>query len=384
MNLYSFTETPLINAMKHLVSLFPGIEKVVSLSYNIDNKALTGKYIHSNNSQINDLEIESAFNEIQDFRSDNSYYKWIKKTELPFEVKQARKNLQMNVFEELESNVLILSYPNEHDLLNDILIVYFSQNHSNFGLSDSKSLLTPDHKKIIGYILYNNVNSLITISKNDIAVLNSVNESTQLLISKLNRVKDELFKTKNSYSNGIIDLCKSYLNELEGKYNKFAYVFAEDTLKKIRLYKGDYIELKSIIEKAVIFVNNLFFNSKQKEILLSEEYFNFDQEISVSKNNPTETSANNRYAKTIQLLDKLENAARDVLARNQELTGSNVGGACTIPISAPAISDALKKHRNKIIYLFGKFDNKWSTIRSEFRPVKNIVTPKNNFLDKSA
>lgn len=384
MNLYSFTETPLLNAIKHLVMLFPGIEKVVALTFSLETKSVIGKYIDSGNDRINDLDIGTAIKEIEEFRLEASYYKWIKKTELPFEVKESRKTLQMNVFEELESNVLLLAYQNEFDSVNDVIIVYFNQDHSNFGLSDTKSLLTPDHKKIIGYILYNNINSFLRISKNDIEVLKSVNENTQLIIHKLNKTKEELIKTRNNYSNGVIDLCKSHLVELSGIYNKFDYSFADDTITKIRSYKGDFVELKSIIEKAVIFVNNLFFNSTQKEILLTEEYFNFEMEITLSAKISNEYTLNDKYAKTIQLLDKLESAARDVQARNLELTGNNVGNACTIPISAPAISDALKKHRNKIIYLFEKYNNKWTTIRSEFRPVKNILAPKNNLLDKTA
>jgi hypothetical protein len=215
-------------------------------------------------------------------------------------------------------------------------------------------------------------------------VLRSVNENTKIILNKLHKTKEELAKTKSYFSLSLTDLSKVYLSELSEKYNRFKYKFSEDSLKKIKEYQGDLIQLKKIIEQAVIFVNSLFFDSQDREIVLLEEYFNFEQEIPVIEKASRDINATDRYSKTINLLDKLESAARNVVARNLELTGANVGSACSVPISAPAISDALKKHRNKIVFLFGKYENKWTTIRNDFRPVKNILSPKSHILDKTA
>jgi hypothetical protein len=382
--LFSFTDSPIINAMKHLIKLLPGIEKVVTLSYSPETNTLSAKFITDSEPEIQELKIENNSGEIEKIRNKNIYYKWLKQEDIPFEVKQERTDLQMNVFDELDTKVLLLSYRNEHDNKNDLVYIYFKPDLSNFGVSDSSNLLTPEHKKMIGFILYNNVKTLIDSTKNDIEVLRSVNENTKVIFSKLQKAKEELQKTKNYFSHSLTDLSKVYLNELAEKYNRFSYSFSEETIKKIRSYQGDLVQLKKIIEQAVIFVNSFYFDSGKKEIILSEEYFNFDQELPMAEKFTNNSVGSDRYTKTILLLDKLENAARDVVARNMELTGANVGNACIVPISAPAISDALKKHRNKIVYLIGKYENKWMTIRNDFRPVKNILYPKNNILDKTA
>jgi len=55
------------------------------------------------------------------------------------------------------------------------------------------------------------------------------------------------------------------------------------------------------------------------------------------------------------------------------LTGVNLGNYCIPSVTPAAISDALKKHSKKIMTLFEQEPNRWSILRNEFRPVKNIM-----------
>ena len=127
----------------------------------------------------------------------------------------------------------------------------------------------------------------------------------------------------------------------------------------------------------------MYYDSEEADLYISEEYLNFEDTISpISK--PQEVQLFSRYSKTILLLDRLENASRNVIAQKLDLTGVNVGNSFSPPISAPAISDALKKHKNKIIHLFNEYPDKWAIIRKEFRPVKNIISPRSEIIEKSA
>ena len=72
------------------------------------------------------------------------------------------------------------------------------------------------------------------------------------------------------------------------------------------------------------------------------------------------------------------------MAKNMDITSANVGNACNIPITAPAISDAMKKHRNKIIHLLNKHPERWQLLRKEFRPVRNILSSRPELIEKSA
>jgi hypothetical protein len=52
-------------------------------------------------------------------------------------------------------------------------------------------------------------------------------------------------------------------------------------------------------------------------------------------------------------------------------------------ITAPAISDAVKTNKNRILRLLEKYPDKWPYIRKQFRPVLNIMPKNNYFLDKN-
>jgi hypothetical protein len=118
-------------------------------------------------------------------------------------------------------------------------------------------------------------------------------------------------------------------------------------------------------------------NAYEGGILKIEDYFlhpYFSIEKSSNINIGIEAIEDSRYIKTIQMLNKLENAANKVQSNGKSLSGSNLGHAMSTPISAPAISDALKKHKNKIQSLCNKYPDEWTLIRKAFRPVINILS----------
>jgi len=80
----------------------------------------------------------------------------------------------------------------------------------------------------------------------------------------------------------------------------------------------------------------------------------------------------------------MENAALNVKSKNKMLTSSNLGNEFPTPITPPAISDALKKHRTKILFLFKEYPHRWEIIRSEFRPIQNILNVKPDLKQLSA
>jgi hypothetical protein len=123
---------------------------------------------------------------------------------------------------------------------------------------------------------------------------------------------------------------------------------------------------------------------KFNEILISDYHIHFDQKVEKRQKEsipelPAEIPV--KYSKTLVLLDKLENAAKQVKSQNKLLTSSNIGNEFPSPITPPAITDALKKHRAKILVLFREYPQRWETIRTEFRPVQNMLNPRTG-LDK--
>ena len=99
-------------------------------------------------------------------------------------------------------------------------------------------------------------------------------------------------------------------------------------------------------------------------------------EIAQQHKKASDNQQSGYFGKTISLLDKLESASLVVRSNDLKMTGTNVGKACPVPISAPAISDALYNHRKNINKLLDMYPGRWETIRNNFRPLKNILKDK--------
>ena len=387
MAIFSFIENPVEHILKCAPTLLPGIEKVIAIYYCNETNEINAKYISDNLSKekkIEELAFEDRNGIIDKLRKNNSYFNWLKKEDTPFEIHQKKKHIQMDVFHELENTVLLIGFFNENDKKHDLFFFYFNQSLSNFGVSGADKSLTSDNKKIIGFILYNSIKTIIDTSKEDLRIFNSYNENTKSLIKKHSQIKDDLEHSKNNYGLNLIELCKSFLKEFNENNSQFNYILTDDALNKIKTYNGDISVLKTAIQKSIEYVNNLYFDSSETDIYISEDYLNFENTGAGKASKPQEVQLYDRYSKTIMLLDKLENAARDVVAKNMDITSVNVGLACSTPITAPAISDAIKKHRNKIIHLLYKYPDNWKLIRMEFRPVRNVLSYRNDVIEKSA
>ena len=74
--------------------------------------------------------------------------------------------------------------------------------------------------------------------------------------------------------------------------------------------------------------------------------------------------------KTVALLDRYEQAARQIELRSERINGRNL--AAELQISAPAITDAIKKHNSKIKRLLEKYPSKWPLICDFIRPIREI------------
>jgi len=145
-----------------------------------------------------------------------------------------------------------------------------------------------------------------------------------------------------------------------------------DAIDKLQSFNGNIDDLKEKLTQSALLALNLNYGKNSNQIVLKAwdiHFGNKTQSFSVEQ----QSEVHDRYQKTFELLNKLENAARSVMNKQLRLTSENVGYACPTPISAPAISDALKNHQKKLIKLMHDNPEKWPTIRNEFRPVKNIL-----------
>jgi hypothetical protein len=269
---------------------------------------------------------------------------------------------------------------NEFDGCNDLFFIYFNQNPGNFGIINSKRSLTTENKSIIGHLLKNVLETYLNTLKEDRELFITLSENSQTVINELGQSRRELAITREKNKDGITHLCKSYLVDLSREYG-YNFLFTHEAIEKLREYDGNLSLIRSIIEKAVQFAQTMQLNRNVQDIFISDYHLNFPsnpikKNIEIVSVNEQISDIPARYNKTLIFLNKLENAAQAVKSKNILLTSVNVGNEFPSPITPSAITDALKNHQSKILYLFKELPHRWQIIRSEFRPVQNILNPK--------
>jgi hypothetical protein len=379
---FSFIEKPVPFILRKLPSFLPGIEKAVVIFFNpefnsINSYSLT---IESFEYILEENRIIDLNSNLDKFRHELSPFTWIGKNAVPFEI-QSNQKVQLNIFNELDNNILLIRIKNEFDQLSDLYFIYLNQNLSHFGLVNTNKPLTTESKTIIGQLLRNAMISTLAERKEDREFFSILQENNTAVISQMNLNKIEYSKAQEKFRNSIAHLCRMHLVDLSRETFR-SYRLTESAIEKLKDYSGDLGLLKNILGKAAQFAESLHLEEQSDVIEIHDFHLVLDALIQETKK-PETTSVPSefaevpvRYSKTLLLLNKLENAVSSLKLKNRLLTSQNVGNEFPSPVSPSAITDALKKHRSKILHLFKEYPGRWTVIRNEFRPVQNILNPR--------
>jgi hypothetical protein len=369
--LFSFIKDPVVSMLEASVQLIPGIEKSTVLYFDANTNAIRCKNIHHKQQpQVNEFVIMDNVLS-QKLRKKKFQFQWMRSDQLPFETVE-KEQKQLNIFDETANVVLALAFQNENDSQSDLLFLYLSRNLSSFGLSNSSNTLTTSEKNIIGTMAYNSFKLQLKKNQSDKTTLFYVNRQIKNLQQQNEQLQTEIDQLKRGAHHNMVNLCHSHLQQLSDEY-QIHFSLDKSALKKLEHFNGSLEQLKSTLTQAAQMALNMQYGTAQTNIVLKAWDIQFDAFSTVTES-PIEPGIQERYQKTYLLLEKLEHAAQRVINNQDRLTSENVGSACPTPISAPAISDALKNHQKKAIILLNQFPDRWPTLRNEFRPVRNLLS----------
>jgi hypothetical protein len=376
---FSFSEKPVLFILQFLPSLLPGIEKVIAVYYSPDSASVSSDLIRKESGEYvqESFQVSDSPSLFSRLRSDNAPYSWLRKEDLPFEIKP-KERVQLDIFNELNNSILLIRIQNTFDNKNDLFFIYFNQDLSNFGTISPNKILSTENKTIIGHILRNSILTFIQNNRSDKDLFATLNENTRAMIKERNFLRDELEITREKYKEGLIRLTNSYLTDLY-KSNGVMYRLSDGSMKKIREYTGDISNLKPVIAQAARYAETMNLEGTTGDVLIADFHLVMDEKKEPRQKESISEPVGDvpvKYNKTFLLLDKLENAALHVKSKNMLLTGANIGHEFPNPVTPPAITDALKKHKQKILFLFREYPDRWVIIRTEFRPVQNILNAK--------
>lgn len=382
LNQFSFIRHDFEVVLHHAASFFPGIEKVMAVYFDKRSDTIQAAMRENpdKNQEIRMVSLQKNRDVINRMRTDRTSFNWFSKEDLPFEL-ATEKNNHKELFSETENIVLLLRFQNSDDKLYDLLFIYFRKNLSSFGLSRSDRPLSTENKNIIATLLHHSFQTQFSISTENRKIFRIINGNLKSLVNEAVYLKGKLSNTQTYYGESILNLSKAYLKEKSNETGKI-YRLEESAEKKLADFKGNINHLHAIINQSVIYLNNIY--PEKEEILIREWDINLEKYQAEEDEEKSRFLPDTRYFKTISLLDRLETAARKLSGEHKRLTGNNIGRAMPNSISAPAITDALKKHKTKILVLFEKYPDKWELIRDKFKPVQNLLANKKNQERKTA
>jgi hypothetical protein len=360
--------------MEQARQLVPGLRKVLSFYYDSFDKKVVAGLLESGFDRVEELNIDDEFDyrKILKSREGKQRVAWLQESDLPFGL-ESNKDIQRQVFDEFENIVLQLRIPNKDDKKMDLLYLFLNPDASNFGLRKSSDILKTENKSIISQLIYNSFKQIL-LQRNDLMQQNKqLKEHYALMQKKLEKQKRESRTLQQDTQKQKLNYCK-YLIEKHATKLGVHIEMGRELMEELSNYKGSFQSIEQLIKDAVQRANDINTDLYTPVLTLEEWHFdNLDQDIYEAVSRPDELNPESRYLNTFRILDRYEESARKLVSNREKLTGANVGKALSTPISAAAVTDSIKKHQDKINTLIKQYPNRWKIIRSEFRPLMNVL-----------
>jgi len=317
--------------------------------------------------------------EIKTISEEKMEFQWLRPDLLPFTNKSSDSNKQLDLFSENQYLVLLVRLKAEVVEYSDLYYLFFRNDQSNFGITDSQIKLDTSHKAIIGKMAtqfgkmtFSNYNKLkekeLAFKKRTKALL-----ETKLVQNKV--LKSTFYTWKKNWLVNYL----SVLSQRDG----VNYVMSDKVMEMIVSSELQYEAIVESIENSLVYMCELQNFTIGEEIILDESIIvladSSDRQEIESIHPPL-----SRLNKTMQLLDRIENAAERLFNKGMPITSADVGLSMDKPITAPAISDALRKNKIRIFQLFEQYPERWQVIKQHFKPIINLQAKKNEYISLSS
>ncbi|MBE0647689.1 MAG: hypothetical protein IH596_07895 [Bacteroidales bacterium] len=367
-----------LRVLSLIPGLIPGIEQVVLVHYQHNNTQSSGFLLKKDEKdyRIDQIKLEAGSSVFSDLGNSSQPYHWFQKNQLPFEIINKDK-VQLTIFSELKNSVLLILYSISGSFSSDLFFIYFNDNLSNFLLDKVSEPFSAQHKNMVGFLLSHSINTLFHTSDAQNQLTATFDEQIRHIVRERDQLKEELEQQGQKVREGILSLAQYFLSRYAEKHGTRASL--TDSAKiKLKMFTGELSQLEQIINDALEFAGALSSPAQFSQILLADYHIRFPDPVQQKISDQVIDGLPQRMIKTHLLLDRLELAASGIKQRKDNLTSANVGKEFPTPISAPAITDALRKHQKRIIQLFDQYPEKWEIIRHEFRPIQNLLNSSQN------
>ncbi len=217
-----------------------------------------------------------------------------------------------------------------------------------------------------------------------------VSKNQQFKISELNDTLIGLnLKTEKLYTS----LFNYFLNDEILPETKIS--LSDSTLDYLQSRDWDFAELETIAKEAFKIASKLSLSPTDiriKRYFLPEQTQNNsfktdladnDKEISKSINDKIPEKqpelkleskpSLSKLEKTKILLDRYELAVKKLIEDKQPVLGKNIAKVCNPEISAPALTDSINKHKERIADCLSNYPERWPLLRIYYPPIQKLT-----------
>ncbi len=372
---FSYKNHFLLHLLRNSKELFPGATRVAALYYNKETLGLSSYEIdlESEDEKINQLQLKQTIqSNLEDFRKQRPRYSWLDKNLFL----SPEKENQLKIHREFENHTLLIRFPSSGDGLNDLLLIFFKNEEHVFRVSGKAKKLSTELKQSLASVYVRNLDVIRKQVENDFAIYEVIRSFSK----KSKQTEEELASALIAQKKETLLIYRSIAEKFTNKtdpYGDYDISWNEEAITFLSTHYHDLAKIEEVVKRALIIAIN---STSSKKIVIGPTLL-FSEDKAEKKSISQEISI--RYQRTHSLLDRYEEAALEVIKKKLSLTGANLGIHLNPSITAAAISDAIKKHSSKIIHLLNKYPDRWSILRSHFRPIQNKIINK-DILDQLA
>ena len=350
---------------RSLPAIFPDIDRLIVLS-KLPSEKIAGLEMVRENNRYKEIELfAEGLKEIFVSEKERTVYNWIRKENIPFEENTIAEKRQLTLFSECEYIVLNVKTSVkviEGEVI-DVYYIFFREDQSNFGISRVNGVFDTSLKAIVGSMFSKYITHFYDFTNIERTNFNEFRNNTKELLHQNDIQGDRLLEMMKQWA-------EDYLNNYD-RPEGINFRVSEQALKI--LSEQNFQTARKMLDKAVSYAFMLH-SDNHSEIDILHTYLSYnviEKEVEKPKIQ-IEAAVRGKKFKVMKLLDSMEMAASKLLEKGEDLTGTTVGQAMDRPVSAPAITDYLRKNAKYVGMLLDENTDKWEIIRTQFRPLINI------------
>ncbi len=356
-----FSGHPFLTLLEKLPEAYPYLRKSVVVFHHQSTDRIEA-YVQEADEKITEaIDISSVRKILQNLRSEKANYEWHQEAGLPFKEDNGPAAHDISLFTENQMLVLLLRFKSPSDGRQDLVFLHFDP--QGIRMTFKYDEIDTRVKAWLAPIAYHQIKAMLSLCRIFETENKKLKSTARKVIANIRQTdsSEDFFREKQ----------KNYIQEiLEDLSSQQKFKLTDEGMQKILKAGLKLSEMRQVLKQAIETVE---FLEEGRDGILPEWSLILPQ--TENPDHPEqEEIVESRYIRSYQLLEKLEDAAQKVKQEQNRLTGGNVGKAFSTPISAPAITDALKKHGTRIISLMERFPDRWTVIRREFRPVQNLLS----------